>query len=71
MSREMAAIEENLLWREMVLGCVDAARGGSPGLMVPVCDVSGSMSGTPMEVAIALSLLLAEAAPEHSPWRGK
>ena len=35
-----------------------------------VCDVSGSMDGEPMEVAIALSLLLTEAAPQDCPWRG-
>ena len=30
------------------------------GKMVPICDVSGSMTGEPMEVAIALSLLVSE-----------
>merc|ERR1712086_882261 len=30
------------------------------GKMVPLCDVSGSMSGTPMEVAIALGVLISE-----------
>lgn len=30
------------------------------GMMVPMVDVSGSMSGTPMEVAIALGLVVAE-----------
>lgn len=30
------------------------------GLMVPLVDVSGSMSGTPMEVAVALGLLVSE-----------
>ncbi|KAG0044172.1 hypothetical protein BGZ83_010581 [Gryganskiella cystojenkinii] len=38
-------------------------RLGKTGTMnstMAVCDVSGSMSGTPMEVAIALSLLLAQ-----------
>ena len=32
--------------------------------MVPMCDVSGSMSGLPMEVAIALSILLSEVCHE-------
>jgi len=37
-----------------------STRGGGLGKMVPLVDVSGSMSGTPMEVAIALGLLIAE-----------
>lgn len=35
---------------------------GNLGNMVPMCDVSGSMSGTPMEVSIALGLIVAELA---------
>ncbi|CAI0457895.1 unnamed protein product [Linum tenue] len=34
-----------------------------------VCDVSGSMSGTPMEVCVALGLLVSELSEE--PWKGK
>lgn len=30
------------------------------GKMIPLCDVSGSMSGTPMEVSIALGVLISE-----------
>jgi len=37
--------------------------------VLPVCDVSGSMSGTPMDVAVALSLLLAESANGDDPFR--
>lgn len=32
--------------------------------ILPICDVSGSMSGTPMEVSVSLGLLLSELAPE-------
>ena len=38
---------------------------------VPMADVSGSMRGTPMDVCVALSLLLAEAAPATSCFRGQ
>jgi hypothetical protein len=34
-----------------------------------VCDVSGSMSGLPMEVCVALGLLVSELSDE--PWRGR
>ncbi|XVF31345.1 hypothetical protein REPUB_Repub16aG0137900 [Reevesia pubescens] len=34
-----------------------------------VCDVSGSMSGTPMEVSVALGVLISELSEE--PWKGK
>ncbi|KAL6208013.1 hypothetical protein ACLB2K_018965 [Fragaria x ananassa] len=34
-----------------------------------VCDVSGSMSGKPMEVCVALGLLVSELCDE--PWKGK
>ena len=33
------------------------------GKMVPLVDVSGSMSGTPMEVAVALGVLISEVGP--------
>jgi hypothetical protein len=59
----------DLMWYEMVRqvrkSCVWR------GNCVPVCDVSGSMSGIPMEVAIALSMLLAESAPVESAWHGR
>lgn len=44
-------------------------KNGSFPLSVPLSDVSGSMSGTPMIVSIALGLLLANIMPE--PWRGQ
>lgn len=34
-----------------------------------VCDVSGSMTGTPMEVFVALGVLVSELSVE--PWKGK
>jgi hypothetical protein len=44
--------------RESLTKRVDG--GGGLGMMVPVVDVSGSMAGQPMEVAISLGLLVAE-----------
>ena len=42
------------------------------GDWLPLCDVSGSMTGTPMDVAIALSLLMAESScVEGNIWAGK
>eukprot|EP00961_Rhodomonas_salina_P277811 3753967-Rhodomonas_salina.1 len=67
---DLAALEEKLLWQSLVRGCVEARAHGDLGWMVPVCDVSGSMSGEPMDVAVALSLLLAQSQTD-SPWRGK
>ena len=62
----------DLQWEGIVARMAEARRaGGGVGEWVPVCDVSGSMSGEPMEVAVALSLLLAESAPEGSALRGK
>jgi hypothetical protein len=40
----------------------EGVEGASLGKMVPLVDVSGSMSGTPMEVAIALGILISEVA---------
>mmetsp|Transcript_10737 Transcript_10737/g.16834 ORF Transcript_10737/g.16834 Transcript_10737/m.16834 type:complete len:247 (+) Transcript_10737:2-742(+) len=59
----------------MVRECIKASASRSSnaalGSWIPVCDVSGSMTGEPMEVAIALSLLLCESAPKDSPWHSK
>jgi hypothetical protein len=59
----------NLQWRGLVEAC-SASGAAQQMLIVPVCDVSGSMKGRPMEVAVALSLLLAESAPPDSLWFG-
>ncbi|KAJ8444439.1 hypothetical protein Cgig2_005961 [Carnegiea gigantea] len=55
-----------LQWKRMV---EDLKKEGKLNSCVPVCDVSGSMSGTPMEVCVALGLVLSELAEE--PWKGK
>ncbi|CAI7757370.1 unnamed protein product [Closterium sp. NIES-53] len=53
-----------LQWKAMV---ADVSSKGSLGNSMAVCDVSGSMAGIPMEVAIALSLLVSEVSSE--PWK--
>ncbi|CAE7339090.1 unnamed protein product [Symbiodinium necroappetens] len=53
-------------WRDLV---ADVRESGALGQCLAVCDVSGSMYGTPMNVAIALSLLVSEVA--EGPWNGK
>ncbi len=44
-------------WRDIV---ASVRKVGSLGNALPMVDVSGSMSGTPMQVAIALGMLIAE-----------
>ncbi|EFJ14292.1 hypothetical protein SELMODRAFT_423699 [Selaginella moellendorffii] len=65
------AVEEHretaeLQWRAMV---DELRQKGSLQNAVSICDVSGSMNGTPLEVAIALGLLTAELSDE--PWKGR
>ncbi|KAF7103120.1 hypothetical protein CFC21_104148 [Triticum aestivum] len=55
-----------LQWRRMV---DDLRSKGSLCNCISVCDVSGSMTGTPMEVCIALGVLTSELSEE--PWAGK
>ncbi|XP_010494325.1 PREDICTED: uncharacterized protein LOC104771494 [Camelina sativa] len=55
-----------LQWARMV---DDLAKKGKMKSSLAVCDVSGSMSGTPMEVCVALGLLVSELNEE--PWKGK
>ncbi|KAL2940887.1 hypothetical protein RDABS01_029237 [Bienertia sinuspersici] len=55
-----------LQWRRMV---EDLSKEGKLNNCIGVCDVSGSMTGTPMEVCVALGLLLSEMS--HEPWKGK
>uniref|UniRef100_M8CAK9 DUF2828 domain-containing protein n=1 Tax=Aegilops tauschii TaxID=37682 RepID=M8CAK9_AEGTA len=55
-----------LQWRRMV---DDLRSKGSLRNCISVCDVSGSMHGTPMEVCIALGVLTSELSEE--PWAGK
>ncbi|CAA7039903.1 unnamed protein product [Microthlaspi erraticum] len=55
-----------LQWKRMV---DDLREKGSLTNCIAISDVSGSMSGTPMEVSVALGLLVSELSEE--PWRGK
>nr|XP_043630544.1 uncharacterized protein LOC122601875 [Erigeron canadensis] len=54
-----------LQWKRMVN---DLLEKGKLTDCIAVCDVSGSMNGTPMEVAVALALLVSELSAE--PWKG-
>ncbi|KAM3326742.1 hypothetical protein P3S67_001868 [Capsicum chacoense] len=53
-------------WERMVS---DLAKKGKLTNCMAICDVSGSMDGTPMEVSVALGLLISELSDE--PWKGK
>ncbi|XVF38551.1 hypothetical protein REPUB_Repub20aG0111700 [Reevesia pubescens] len=55
-----------LQWSRMV---ADLAKKGKLSNCIAVCDVSGSMEGIPMEVSVALGLLVSELSEE--PWKGK
>ncbi|KAK3132112.1 hypothetical protein QOZ80_6AG0515970 [Eleusine coracana subsp. coracana] len=55
-----------LQWRRMV---EDLRKKGSLSNCITVCDVSASMKGLPMEVCIALGLLISELSEE--PWAGR
>lgn len=55
-----------LQWDRMVK---DMLEKGKMKDSIAVCDVSGSMTGTPMEVCIALGMLLSELSEE--PWKGR
>ncbi|XP_074347985.1 uncharacterized protein LOC141686802 [Apium graveolens] len=55
-----------LQWKRMV---DDMVEKGKLSNSIAVCDVSGSMSGTPMDVAVALGLLVSELSEE--PWKGQ
>lgn len=54
-----------LQWQRMVQ---DLKESGKLSNSIAVCDVSGSMSGEPMEVCIALGMLVAELCED--PWKG-
>ncbi|KAF5775460.1 putative von Willebrand factor A-like domain superfamily [Helianthus annuus] len=60
-----ASIVAELQWKRMV---DDLSKKGKLTNCIAVCDVSGSMSGTPMEVSVALGLLVSELSAE--PWKG-
>ncbi|EYU22109.1 hypothetical protein MIMGU_mgv1a003517mg [Erythranthe guttata] len=55
-----------LQWKRMV---DDMGKKGKMNNCLAICDVSGSMSGIPMEVSVALGVLVSELS--ESPWKGK
>ncbi|KAK3043411.1 hypothetical protein RJ639_001990 [Escallonia herrerae] len=55
-----------LQWKRMV---EDLAKKGKLRNCMAICDVSGSMMGTPMEVSVALGLSISELSEE--PWKDK
>ncbi|KAI3919191.1 hypothetical protein MKX01_018830 [Papaver californicum] len=55
-----------LQWRRMV---DDITKIGKLSDCLAIADVSGSMSGTPMDVAVALGLLVSEMS--QNPWKGQ
>ncbi|TXG72299.1 hypothetical protein EZV62_000878 [Acer yangbiense] len=55
-----------LQWKRMV---EDVSKKGKLRDCMAVCDVSGSMHGIPMEVCVALGILVSELSEE--PWKGK
>ncbi|KAF8390717.1 hypothetical protein HHK36_025244 [Tetracentron sinense] len=55
-----------LQWQRMV---GDLSKKGKLRNCLGVCDVSGSMDGIPMEVCVALGLLISELSED--PWKGK
>ncbi|MCE5166423.1 hypothetical protein HAX54_019195 [Datura stramonium] len=55
-----------LQWKRMV---DDICKKGKLSDCIAVSDVSGSMTGTPMEVSVALGVLVSELSEE--PWKGK
>ncbi|KAK2966033.1 hypothetical protein RJ640_012292 [Escallonia rubra] len=61
-SREVAELQ----WKRMV---DDVAKKGKLSNCIAICDVSGSMDGVPMEVSVALGVLISELSEE--PWKGK
>jgi hypothetical protein len=64
-------MEFDLQWNGLTQNLLHTTAGNPTRCWVPVCDVSASMQGQPMEVAIALSLLLAEVNRPESGWYGK
>ncbi|ESW30040.1 hypothetical protein PHAVU_002G119600 [Phaseolus vulgaris] len=55
-----------LQWKRVV---DDLVKKGKMKSSLAVCDVSGSMDGVPMDVSVALGLLVSELCEE--PWKGK
>ncbi|XP_028771921.1 uncharacterized protein LOC114729127 [Neltuma alba] len=55
-----------LQWKRMV---DDLLKKGKLRSSLAICDVSGSMTGIPMEVSVAMGLLVSETS--EKPWKGK
>ncbi|KAK9288804.1 hypothetical protein L1049_017269 [Liquidambar formosana] len=55
-----------LQWRRMV---EDLSRKGKLQNCIAICDVSGGMKGKPVQVCVALGLLISELSDD--PWKGK
>lgn len=55
-----------LQWKRIV---DDMSKKGKLKNCLAICDVSGSMAGTPMELSVALGVLVSELSVE--PWKGK
>ncbi|KAJ9709956.1 hypothetical protein PVL29_001439 [Vitis rotundifolia] len=55
-----------LQWQRMV---EDVSKKGKLKNCIAICDVSGSMFGIPMEVSVALGILVSELSED--PWKGK
>ncbi|KAJ7979878.1 Uncharacterized conserved protein UCP015417, vWA [Quillaja saponaria] len=55
-----------LQWKRMI---EDVAKLGKLKNCIAICDVSGSMTGTPMDVCVALGLMVSELSAD--PWKGK
>uniref|UniRef100_A0A803M6R6 Uncharacterized protein n=1 Tax=Chenopodium quinoa TaxID=63459 RepID=A0A803M6R6_CHEQI len=62
----MTRIVSELQWKRMV---EDLSNIGKLKNCLAICDVSGSMYGLPLEVSVALGLLVSELSEE--PWKGK
>lgn len=63
---EDGGVVAELQWKRMV---DDMVKKGKLSDCIAVCDVSGSMHGIPMEVSVALGVLVSELSEE--PWKGK
>ncbi len=78
-SLSIARVEAQLQWQALLDSFARPVGSDSRRLIIPMCDVSGSMccpcgdsdDGTCMDVACALSLLLTDLLPEESAFRGK
>jgi hypothetical protein len=66
--RQSAGDEEALLEAQWSAIRADVQAAGKMGSCVPMADFSGSMTGVPMEVSLALGILLSEV--NHAAFRG-